>query len=199
MSVPKNLIDLALKLAKLGGFPLSTGVTTEVLNDFEFRFGVPIPDQLAEWLLFTNGSQIADFSRMVGIGKKENDIWDVESYYNVCPILRDNGWIPVADDGCGNLYLILTQTISGPSNPVAFLDHEKGYDLDFVVASELWYFWEGLLNRELFIAEMTATWSREDFREQEFPEYWWPHDKEKVLEFDPDIEKVPLNKPWDGD
>jgi hypothetical protein len=59
----------------------------------------------------------------------------------------DRGWLPVAGDGCGNVYALIT--LGSLAGKTAFIETTTDPDrIDYLVASALWRFLRFLLGRE---------------------------------------------------
>jgi hypothetical protein len=88
--------------------------------------------------------------------------------------------LPIAGDGCGNLYVLALKDPVDGSHPVLFMDvSEDDSRPAYVVASCIWRFVRFLLRRE-----------------QGFS--YWPFEKNRVLEEDPEIEKCSKwARPWE--
>ncbi len=83
------------------------------------------------------------------------------------PQWREERWIPVAGDGCGNYYLLVPEP--GRSCSVCFIDTiSSPSELAYLAASDLWHFLTFLLQ-----AEPEAT--------------GWPFNEEFVCGADPEI------------
>ncbi len=102
----------------------------------------------------------------------------MEQEYQWFPEWKEKGWIKVADDGCGDPYVLDTAITVGDTHPVYFIDHEtyEG-EADYVVASGLWIFLRFLLSDDLE--------SQIDFKQSIPHESLWPFDKRFVLAEDP--------------
>jgi SMI1 / KNR4 family (SUKH-1) len=107
-------------------------------------------------------------------------------------------WLPVADDGCGDYYVI---DLTGPDQgdyPVFFWDHETGQDIEsgalikgYAVASNVWIFSLLFLKHEL-----TRVGTSQDKSER----WSWHFDRDRTLQHDPNLARVrsaPL--PWKAD
>jgi len=62
-------------------------------------------------------------------------------YWELFPEWRQNGWVPVAGDGCGNYYVLMSNEKHGENSPVIFVDTLSESDSGaYVVASSLFHF-----------------------------------------------------------
>jgi cell wall assembly regulator SMI1 len=183
-----NLIrSLAEEAARLKEYQLPSGATDEEVDAFLQRTGIAMPPELREWLLIYNGPCLGE-GGMYGIrpALEANDIEDrLESY----PTWRENQWIPIAGDGCGNRYIVPTRGEFGDGFPVLFIDvHEKPDTPTYIVASSVGKFLEFILAKGL----------REARNIQEDLLRCWPCNEDVVRVADPDIVRfhgVPF--PWD--
>lgn len=134
-----------------------------------------LPGELAAWLRVCRGEAIGP-GGVFGIRPDDAD-HDIAATLARRPAWRERGWLPVAGDGCGNSYVLLT---AGPlTGFVGFVDTIADPDgLDCLVASGLWQFL-----RFLFEREQGRT--------------GWPFDQEVVLTQDPDLASAPRGlQPW---
>lgn len=95
------------------------------------------------------------------------------------PTWISSGWLPVAGDGCGNFYVILMSAHGGC--PVGFIETIASTDqIAYVVASDLWHFLTGLLERELGDRD-------------------WPFMRDYVLRRDPKLAECKMAPlPWEA-
>jgi hypothetical protein len=100
-----------------------------------------------------------------------NEYLDTEGRFHRRPRFKDEGWIPTAADGSGNVCVLATRSTTRSGHPIYFCDHEQSYDATFVVASGLWQFLRFLLRRE-----MGAD--------------YWPYERDRVLAEDPGLADV---------
>lgn len=159
-----------------GGLP--RGTSHEVLREFTKRTGVQIPNELQEWLLISNGPLVGP-GGFYGVRPLAGDYVDIEAAFGSFPDWKTRGWIPIAGDGCGSYYIMVTHGEYGPGFPVIFCDHANGFGPTYIVASNLGRFIEFMLREEL-------------------GEYWWPFDRDRFIQEDPAIlsfHGIPL--PWE--
>lgn len=199
MSIPMTVSDVAAQVMKnwnarltgLEPLTLCPGVSLEALDDFETKAGLRIPEQLREWLMFTDGTDFESI-RMISVLTRPQDM-SILQYLQEYPIWKAKGWIPFATDGCGSCYVVATKVASGPPHPVGFIDHEEDMDrITYAVASDLWHFLEGSFRKTLFFDEARAKGLSWD--DEEWPDFWWPFERRKMLKFDPELSKVPFKK-----
>jgi len=175
-----NLEEEVKQLVRRVGLPpeeqLPEGTTEEAILAFEARTGLIVPASLRKWLRFVNGPCVGP-GGVLGIGPKHSFL-NMEEILRCYPEWRENGWIPVAGDGCGNYYILNTNEDSGP---IYFIDTALDLEhLAYVVASCLWRFLWFILKQEL-------------------GSNGWPFLREYVTSNDPDIIKcVAAPAPWDA-
>lgn len=174
-----KLDDVVSWLAKLElppGERVPLGTVESDLDQAEERIGFKLPNSFRSWLTNTNGPCVGP-GGIVGIGISRG-LQDLESIYELYPNWRANRWVPVAGDGCGNYYVL----ISGEYDlvPVVFVDVIENADKPaFVVASNLYQFLVFLFRRDL-------------------GESRWPFDKNEVIGTDPKILELGIALPWDS-
>jgi cell wall assembly regulator SMI1 len=122
--------------------PYPGGADDQELADLERRLGVPLPEVLADWLRVCKGEAIGPGG--VFGSRKDHDI---AAYLALFPRWRGLGWLPIAGDGCGNYYVLLTK--GQLAGQVAFVDTISDPDnIDFIVGESLWTFLRSFLIRE---------------------------------------------------
>jgi len=161
-------MDEAKKLATQMKLPLGDtfpkGVQNEQIETFQKHFDINFPLELVMWLRFTNGPCIGP-SGIFGINTIRKNL-DIGYYFGLYPDWAKKKFIPIAGDGCGNVYVILH---GFSQDPIAFIDVAEDNKIPaFLVASDLWHFFCFYL----------LNW---------IGETGWPFDREKVLRFDPHL------------
>jgi hypothetical protein len=154
---------------------LPGGASDAQLADLAARLGLSLPPVLTAWLRMCNGAAIGP-GGLFG-ARPDNASFDLAERSALYPQWRAVGWLPIAGDGCGNDYvLITTGRLVGF---IAFIETMADPDrLDYLVASDLWRFLVFLLERELG-----------DRR--------WPFDATAVLQADPRLADGPNDlMPW---
>jgi hypothetical protein len=155
--------------------PFPGGASKADLLDLTRRLGTALPNDLASWLRVCKGEAIGPGG--VFGARPDRESVDVAATFALHPTWRAKGWLPVAGDGCGNCYVLLT---TDPlTDFVGFIDTMADPDrIDYVVASNLWHFLFFLFRSEL-------------------GEQSWPFDAHEVLAKDPGIAKAPATLlPW---
>lgn len=154
------------------------------LDALEARLGIKLPPELRDWLGFVSGAgdtySVNEFLRVT----KRGGFPTIEQSLQLYPMWLRRGLIPIADDGCGDLYLL--DTVSSP-RAVYFWDHETcdQEGMAYVIASGLWHFVLGVLMEQ----EPQA-----DKLEGEV----WPFARDATLAFDPAIAEVRgVPMPWE--
>ncbi|WP_144394245.1 SMI1/KNR4 family protein [Pleionea sediminis] len=174
--------NIIVKMIKSFASENSVGVNDGLTNTEFFKaqndIGVAIPDDLKLLLHSVNGTSIPP-GGIFGINTPQ-DFLDIIEVYKLYPEWKEKGWIPIATDGCGNYYAVVTNNEFNILNCVVFIDTmESTSKPSFIVSSNIWAFLQGLINEE---------------RNQE----GWPFDKDGVLARDPDVEKSQnIAYPWE--
>ena len=175
------IADYASVLAVLNTLPrptpeLPVGVTDDAVQRFERRFGITIPADVLAWLRCTNGPFVNTQS-LLGI---ETDHYGMDEAYALYPHWPALRWLPIASDGCGNLYAIDLGCRYGATQPVFFVDHEVSDEVpSHLVASGF----------RVFLPLFVGKESRRTV---------WPFDRELTLHLDPGLAAcsgAPM--PWD--
>jgi hypothetical protein len=175
MNLVEQVRHLASRVPSPPNEPLPKGVSDDVISAFELRIGLAVPASLRELLQFVNGPCIGPRG-LLGIATLRSSL-DIEDVLQRYPHWRENCWIPVAGDGCGNYYVL---NANESNAPVYLVDTALDADhLAYAVGSSLWRFLWFLLNREL-------------------GSKGWPFSKDYVLSHDPEIAKCAFAPaPWD--
>ena len=186
--IDANEIDkLVHELAQLDEYQLPSGATNEDCDAFSQRTGITMPPELREWLLLYNGPCIGP-GGLYGIHPLE-EAYDIEDFLGRRPTWRQNRWIPIAGDGCGDQYVVPTRGEFGDGFPVLFIDNHKDPDTPaYIVASSVGKFLEFLLRTEI----------EDTLDEGKDLQSRWPFDEAIVRAVDPDIVRfhgVPF--PWE--
>ena len=186
-------LELLRQLTESGVCKPSPGLAPEEIAAIVEKSKIPIPPLVAQWWTYCNGIASMQFGELYGIGGglSENTAhWD------------DRGWTAVAGDGCGSNYLVVkVETRDGILYLVVFADHADSVvedngeiqlcnKISYIVASDLPYFLEAVFLNEIHANE------HPDRDDDEYLNFWWPFNKEKVRQFDPEIEKAGIITPW---
>ncbi|MEX2172311.1 MAG: SMI1/KNR4 family protein [Pirellulales bacterium] len=161
------------------GDTIPEGVSEDDIIGFEKRTGLKVPPRLRSWLRTSNGP-CAGAGGVYGIHPKRHDL-DIEYTLGLRPVWIELGWIPIAGDGCGNEYCVVTRNEFGDGEPVIFIETLEGENTPtYVVASETWHFLRFYFKADLGLTE-------------------WPFDKNEVVNSDPNIAKFnSATLPWDA-
>ena len=130
---------------------LPIGASLNDIRAFESRFNLRLPKPLLEFLQVINGAYVGG-QGFLGINSTTNN--EIGQVLELTPLWVERNWIPVASDGCGNYFVIVS--LSEHDHPICFVDHEIGYDtIDYVAASSLEIFVEQFILQE--ISQKTGT------------------------------------------
>jgi SMI1 / KNR4 family (SUKH-1) len=186
MTLQEEVFQLAKLVPGPPNEPLPAGISDADIDLFTEKTGLPVPTELRAWLLFTNGPCIGP-GGIYGIRPKRNHL-DIECTYEHLPEFKENRWIPIGSDGCGDYYVIALaphhQSVESVE-PVYFIDlHLKNCFAKptYVAASGFMRFLRFLFREELGLGS------------------GWPFDEKPVLENDPDLSKCTgAVMPWEAD
>ncbi|MEV4134206.1 SMI1/KNR4 family protein [Dactylosporangium sp. NPDC049742] len=124
--------------------PFPGGADEQELADLERRLGGPLPAVLVDWLRVCKGEAIC--AGGVYGARPDRASLDIAERLALYPRWREFGWLPVAGDGCGNVYVLLTR--GELAGQVAFVDTMADADgIEAVEADSLWTFLRSLLIR----------------------------------------------------
>jgi cell wall assembly regulator SMI1 len=173
---PGQVRDLLSRIPRDPKQPYPGGASDAELADLSRRLGTALPDELTAWLRLCKGEAIGP-GGVYGVRAGH----DIAEYFGWYPRWRAEGWLPVAGDGCGNCYVLLT---AGPlAGFVGFVDTIADPDaLAYVAASNLWRFLRGLFRNELGAARPR-----------------WPFAADATLAGDPQLTQAPAALlPWNS-
>jgi hypothetical protein len=160
----ERIKELLSQVPRAPDEPIPSGLTDEVVLEFEKRAGLSMPPEQAGLLRLSNGPCVGP-GGIYGVRSTRHSL-DIEEFYESYPGWKHRGWVPVAGDGCGNYYVALH---ADDEWPVVFIDTMQDAEQPaFVVASGVLAFVVFLLEREL-------------------GETGWPFDEVKVTSSDPRI------------
>lgn len=156
---------------------LPAGISDEDLAGFERRTSISLPNDVRDWLAITNGPCVGP-GGLYGVRSRRRDL-DIETFLDLFPSWRAHKWIPIAGDGCGNYYVIATQSEFGSGFPVLFIEPSVSTESpSYIVASGIGMFLVFLLESELGVRG-------------------WPFNEKYVSCADPEITRfVGLPLPW---
>ncbi len=117
MTEQDNLIKrLRMKLQrfkKTGKYTILDGISEEVVTEKFAQENLDLPDELRIWLGLCNG--IGGFKKSIPVafgvvyGTDPNPRLGLNMFFTPGDSWERNGWIPIADDGCGNYYALVPQ------------------------------------------------------------------------------------------
>jgi cell wall assembly regulator SMI1 len=183
MTIPHEVEQLVRKNAVRTHTPLPAGASEADINAFELRTGLSVPPEMRDWLSMFNGPFVGR-AGIFGIRPTDGRL-DIETELERVPQWVEKGWIPLAEDGCGDYYVLDTRSTVNGTRPVYFLDHEiSRTEPDYIVASGLWPFLRFFLI---------------DDEIDDVDEKYWPFDRERVLAEDPTLARYEgdVSFPWD--
>lgn len=124
--------------------PFPGGVDNQELADLERRLGAPLPEALVDWLRVCKGEGIC--AGGVFGARTDDQFLDMATYRAMFPQWRAFGWLPVAGDGCGNYFVLVTR--GDFAGKVAFIDTISNPDrIEGIAGASLWTFLRSLLMR----------------------------------------------------
>jgi len=172
MTLQEEVLRLAEVVPREPGTLLTRGATDAQIEAFVRLQQVTIPPEVRNWPGFTNGPRIGP-GGIFGLK-------DFENVYGFMPEFKEQLWLPLGTDGCGDYYVLALDSEDRPLRPVYFIDpYDSGCDTPtYAIASGFWPFLRFLFRREL-------------------GERGWPFDAAFVLTSDPELAGVrsaPL--PW---
>jgi cell wall assembly regulator SMI1 len=187
--IEDKVIELLGQIQLLGKQPTTiVPATDKEIKAFELVHKLTLPAEVKTWFQRCNGADVYPPVRLNSLFSNDDNVCSIDWYFKEYPEWKQRGWIPIADDGCGDLYILTTAIVipSIKTNPVFFLDQADFDKPNYVVASGLWKF------LFLFLEDEILNHQGEDT--------YWPFDKRKVITTDPQIlecRKIPL--PWEAD
>ncbi len=192
MTIFAKALKLLHQLTEAGICKPRPGLTAEEITAICEKSKTSLPPSVAEWWTYCNGVDLFS-AELYGIGGGWSEFtahW------------KERDWTPIAGDGCGSNYLVVkVETRDGLLYPVVFADHEHSVieengenqlcnQISYIVASDLPHFLEAVFLNELHDRE------HPDRDDDEYLNFWWPFDKDRIREFDPNIEKAGIVTPW---
>lgn len=148
------------------------------------RLGFGGDGDLLEWWVRVPGLELPRGS-LFGV-KGESDALLAPRQLERVPEWRWNRWLPLAGDRSGGTFVLDVARIESAVEPVYFVDYELGIDrAAYRVASGLWPFLHGFLLDGVL-----------PYRTQP---RWWPFDRHRMADFDPDLLALgtPIPLPWE--
>ncbi|MBG0569254.1 SMI1/KNR4 family protein [Actinoplanes aureus] len=140
----RDVLRLLPEAERPPGEPFPGGADDQEIADLERRLGIPLPEALVDWLRVCKGEGIC--AGGVFGARTDDEFLDMATYLAMFPQWQESGWLPVAGDGCGNYYVLVT---SGEfTGQVGFIDTITDPDsIAHVAGQSLWMFLRSLLLR----------------------------------------------------
>ena len=183
--IVNDVMNLLRAVKPIGSGPITIEPASEDdIQRFERLHSFVMPNEAKNWFRRSNGANVNPGGLYSLFPKKYEGVC-IDWYFRRYPEWKSHGWIPIANDGCGDIY-ILANAITIPTtgtHPVFFLDQSDFSKPDYAVASGLWKFLFFLLEDEIL--------------SQKGEEGYWPFNSEKVLAADPALAEcgeIPM--PW---
>jgi hypothetical protein len=163
---------LAYEAVRAPGTLFPGGADDAEIADMQQAVARPLPADLVDWLRVCKGDFIGP-GGLYGV-RHSRYVANITSVLEWFPTWRERGWLPIAGDGNGDYYVLITN--SELTGCVGFVDH---FDtIDYLVATNLWTFLWFLLRR--------------DGRDRR-----WPFDRNHVVAHDPGMATIPTDlQPW---
>ncbi len=183
--IEDKVIKFLKQVKPLGDKPIELKPASEEdIKRFEGAHEFELPTEVKTWLRRCNGAD-TNPGGLVSLFSTHETV-SLDWYFKEYPEWKSKGWIPLANDGCGDIYILLSKQIAPVSgtHPVCFLDQADFNSPAYFVASGLWRFLYFLLENEIL-------------NERGIPTYW-PFNKASVLKLDPNLAECrdfPL--PWE--
>jgi len=156
---------------------IEPATTVETIQWIERELGISIPPSLKEWWQHCNGFSFT-YGNAYGVNT-EDPGGDIRGIYRLDGLdaWRQRNWIPVADDGCGNYYLLVRDEIADLF-PVCFVEMlEDPFSLHYAASSGIHHFLWGFVSTSV---------GRD-----------WPFNRSEALALDPDLARVQVAPlPW---
>jgi hypothetical protein len=167
--------DMLANVPRAPEQPPVGGASEDDIADLVSRLGRSLPDDLLAWLRICRGEAIGPGG--VFGARPDGPALDIQARLALYPSWDDHGWLPVAGDGCGNVYVLIER--GRAAGAVGFIDVlADPIAIGYLVASDLWHFLRFLFAREL-------------------GERGWPFQADAVLSIDPHLSRVPASLlPW---
>ena len=152
------------------------------------------PSDCFEWLTIFNGIEGSYIKTLYD----HNAIMEILAVYEEW---KEFQYFPLAGDGCGGEYLVIPFKKDNETYfPVVFVecdqpDKELG-KYTYIASSSIPIFLEIFLREILYDLEMLFDEGYVN-KDDVPPDFWWPYDKDLVLQNDPDIVSFNIRLPWE--
>jgi hypothetical protein len=185
--IEDDVFQLIDKISRLTWRQITiTPASSDEINRFEKLHKFALPGELKAWFERCNGIGLGPGGIYSLFSKKSGEC-SIDWYFREYPKWKEQGRIPITDDGCGDVYVLATSIVipSVKTHPVLFWD-QADENPTYVVASGLWRFLAFFLEDELLY--------------QEKQQSYWPFSKDKVVAADPEIvDCKEIALPWIAD
>lgn len=187
MWTTREILAIADQRRSTNHIDLDPAPTLEEIAQSERRLGIRFPQALKQWLAVCNGAHTT-FGDLYGVPTStkggRGTIEAIATMWNDAGWLQ-RGWIPIANDGCGNFYVIAYDH-GTRDYAVAFIDTmENPQTLSYAVASSLLPFVAAFFLKDINL-EIPAS-----------KQVIWPFDEYWVRENDPALFEVTVAAlPW---
>jgi cell wall assembly regulator SMI1 len=185
-SIEESVVKLYDEIIRFDkGSTFNPAATVEEINRFQERQELALPPEAKRWFRWHNGANLA-VGGLYSLFSSGKDSCSLNWYLDEFPDWKKKGWLPIANDGCGDLYVLTTAitTTATKTHPVFFLDQSDNTPT-YIVASGLWKFLSFFFEKEMLIHQDQLS--------------YWPFDKKKVVANDPQIiEFKGISLPWEA-
>jgi len=134
-----QLADLVIKASLHVEGQIVHGADSGQLRNFVNTQLSPVPDDLIQWLKLCN-SLTCRSGDLFGAATPCREM-DIDHQQKYCETWNASGWIPIANDECGNFHAIVTRGEFGNGFPIVFFDTSLSQcHPDHLEASDLQHF-----------------------------------------------------------
>jgi cell wall assembly regulator SMI1 len=165
---------LAVEAVRAPGKSFPGGADDAEIADLQQAVGIPLPADLVDWLRVCKGD-LTGPGGLYGVRHSAN-VTDIASALDWFPSWREHGWLPVAGDGNGDHYVLVTN--GELTGCVGFVDQADTDAINYIVATNLWTFLWFLLRDEA-------------------GHHRWPFNRNHVVGHDPAMATIAADlQPW---
>lgn len=171
--VSADMIDVAVRLLAFASGSSARYVERPLTRGVIDGGGLP-RDQIMRWLLACPGLVLPDGQCLLGATGGPESL-RIESVLESYPVFVERSWLPIADDGCGNYWVL------HGDGGVAFVDcSSDSTALAYAVASGL---------GEFLVPFLIPNLRTEG----------WPFDERTALAWDAELARTDIPLPWTAD